>query len=283
MNFLDAAAIYAQLGFKVIPLRPMSKETFAGIGVYEATDDMAQLEKWHNECPTSNVAAGCGPESGILVVDVDKHHGGDKALADLIKQHGDIPNCPMSETPQGGWHLFFRYESRVGNSVGVLGRGLDVKSKGGYIVLPPSRWNGVKRGKKICDGGNYKWIRACRGTALPNMPGWMLKKLLPKETPPFAKQCIDHSNADVCQVEWLLGSIPNHAYGLWLKIGMALKDHFGNDGFALWVNWSGKGYGGFSRKECEAKWKSFKRTGVGLGSVFYEARLAGANFADMPK
>lgn len=278
MDFLKSAMPYAQLGFKVFPLRPGSKEAFTEHGVYDASGDPVQIEEWGREYPNANIAVGCGPESGICVVDIDKHHGGDETMKALIRRHGECPKGPLQRTPQGGFHQFFAYDKRVGNSVGVLGKGLDMKSKGGYVVLAPSVWDGHKRGVKVSDGGVYRWIRAPRGNHLPFMSGWMIKAVMPKPVPPFAKRQIDHSDASVAQVEKVLSFVSNHDYGVWIKIGMAIKAQFGDAGFNLWANWSSGNYSSFNVKECEAKWRSFKRKdGINIGSVFYEARKAGAD------
>jgi hypothetical protein len=41
-------------------------------------------------------------------------------------------------TPSGGWHLFFRYDARLRNSVSKIGAGIDVKTEGGFVVAPGS-------------------------------------------------------------------------------------------------------------------------------------------------
>lgn len=288
MDFLEQALIYCSMGFKIIPLKPMSKEAFTPHGVYDATDNLEQIKEWASQISSANMGLGCGPESGVCVLDVDKHHGGDKKLADLIKKNGDFPKCPMSLTPRGGNHLFFAYDKRVGNSVGSktsgLGIGLDVKSKGGYVVLPPSYWDGMTKGKKVCEGGEYRWVRAPRGNNLPMMPEWMITKLMPKPIPAFSQRQIDRSDASIEEIESALKFINNENYGTWVKIGMAIHSKFGDAGFDLWLNWSGNGYANFSVKECERKWRSFKRnTGVSIASVFYEARISGADLSKIFK
>lgn len=293
MDFLSAAERYVRLGFKVFPLKPLSKVPLTEHGVLDATDDMDVLAHYVRNHPDANIAVGCGPDSGITVIDVDRHHGGVESLKELIKKHGDIPQCPMAQTPQGGFHLYLGNDTRIGNSVGVLAKGVDVKSQGGYVVLPPSYWDGfkMKRGKdgkrkrvQVCDGGTYKWLRAPLGSRMPVMPAWILKLLLPKPMPKFAPKHWDKTNTDLAQVAKALKFIPNYDYGTWTMAGMALKLDFGAAGYDLWCDWSATGYADYSPQECGAKWKSFKRgDGVHVASIFHAARQAGADLKNIFK
>lgn len=291
MNFLDASALYVSIGFKVVALQPGSKVPFGGSnGVDDATDDSAILDEIVRQHPDANIGVGCGPDSGITVVDVDRHAGGFESLKALIAKHGDIPQCPMAQTPQGGFHLYFANDDRVTNSVGTLAKGLDVRAKGGYVVLPPSRWDGTKMkrvdGKKqlvkVCEGGDYRWVRAPLGHSMPPMPQWMLKLLLPKPVPRFAPKQWDESNASLAQVAKALKHVSNIDYGTWTRMGMGLKATFGDEALPVWTNWSCNGYTDFDERECLRKWQSFKRnTGITVGTVFYEARAAGAELKEI--
>ena len=284
IDFLEQAFIYCGMGFKVIPLKPMSKEAFTPHGVYDATDDENTIGEWASATPTANIGFACGPEANATVVDVDRHHGGVETMAALVKRHGELPKCPMSQTPRGGYHLIFAHDKRVGCSTNVLGKGLDVKSKGGYIVLPPSEWDGFTKGKKVCDGGVYKWIRAPRGTSFPAMPDWMIKKLMPKPVARFNPKSWDKTDASLVDAAKALKYISNHDYGVWIDLGMAMKSGFGDAGFDLWDNWSCSGYTDHNSKECRAKWRSFKRNdGIQIGTLFYHARLAGADLTQIFK
>lgn len=283
MDFLKSAIPYVKLGFRLFPLKPGSKEAFTPNGVYDATMDIGQIEEWGQQYPTANLAVGCGPDSGICALDIDKHHGGVETLKALTRRHGELPKAPMQQTPHGGFHMFFAYDKRIGNSKGSktngLGPGLDVKSKGGYVVLAPSFWDGYKRGKEVLPGGgHYKLVRAPRGPHMPFMPGWMINILMPKSIPPFAKRQIDMGDATIAQVVQALKCVSNHDYSVWVKMGMAIKSEFDDTGYDVWLNWSSAGYSEFSEAECRKKWASFKRSqGVTIASVFYEARAAGAD------
>jgi len=62
----------------------------------------------------------------------------------------DIPGTVSAETQSGGTHILYRLPGgvTVPNSRSKLGRGIDIKSAGGYIVAPGSD----------IDGRPYRWF-----------------------------------------------------------------------------------------------------------------------------
>lgn len=62
----------------------------------------------------------------------------------------------------------------------------------------------------------------------------------------------------------------------WLKIGMALHAEFAgsDEGFDLWSHWSRQSLK-FDERDQNQKWKSFRRSGVGIGTLFEIARAYG--------
>ena len=286
MDFLTIASAYINMGYKVLPLRPGTKQAFVKRGVYEATDDIKTIERWAKLYPNANIAAACEP-SGFTILDIDRHHGGVETLKDLTKKFGELPRAPIQQTPRGGYHMFFRFEDGVRNSTGDatrgLGAGLDIKSRGAYITLSPSYWDGLQRGKRIHEGGKYKWLRAPRGNALPKFPRWIINKLKPKPVTPFKPSTPNLSDVDLASVEKALAAVPNSNYDVWVRMGMALKTEFGDAGYTIWADWSQAGYKEFSAGHCKAKWRSFKHGGVTIGSLFYEARTAGFDMNEIIK
>ena len=44
-----------------------------------------------------------------------------------------------SITPSKGMHYFFKYpKDGIGSNAGIVGKGIDIRGDGGYVVLPPS-------------------------------------------------------------------------------------------------------------------------------------------------
>ncbi len=82
----------------------------------------------------NNVGLRTGQASGLFVLDVDS--GGDESLAAL----GALPTTYTVRTGSGGRHYYFRMPEGepLGNSAGRLGKGLDTRGEGGFVVAPPS-------------------------------------------------------------------------------------------------------------------------------------------------
>ena len=90
------------------------------------------------------IGCACGP-SGLFVIDLDveadfKGHDGDApsftALSALEEQYGELPATLTVSTPRNGQHLYFRGTGK--STTSVLGTGIDTRSEGGYVILPPS-------------------------------------------------------------------------------------------------------------------------------------------------
>jgi len=118
----------------------------------------------------ANIGIATGPASGILVLDIDGERGRD-SLRDLLSQHRlkktliAITGRVDDGGKQSGWHLYFKYPtgSSIGNSLGPLGDGIDVRGRGGYVVAPPSIH---------ASGQKYRWRYEERGLA--NLPESLL-------------------------------------------------------------------------------------------------------------
>jgi hypothetical protein len=144
MSFLEIAMPLAANRFKIFPVRPLTK--VPGIEAFpkRATDDRKTIEKWNEQYPNYNVGISTtafGANEALLVVDVDVKDGknGNETLHQL-----ELEGCPFPETfeqltPTGGRHLVYRVPEPVKQGTDVLGRGLDVRSRGGYILGSGSR------------------------------------------------------------------------------------------------------------------------------------------------
>ncbi|HPC94987.1 MAG TPA: bifunctional DNA primase/polymerase [Sedimentisphaerales bacterium] len=137
---------------------------FAPHGVKDASLDGNEICRWFGNGEVLNVGVATGPESGIVVLDVDKRHGGVESLKGL----GDLPRTATVKTG-GGWHYYFKCPEGVDirNSAGKLGPGLDVRGAGGYVVAPPSMH---------ASGVPYKWLVDPRG-GLADLPRPILDRL----------------------------------------------------------------------------------------------------------
>lgn len=132
-KLLESALEYCRQGFSVIPLQPRGKKPLVEWTEYytrKATEE--EIREWWTKQPNANIGLVTGEISGMVVVDVDVHRGGDpKRVFDLA------PTNMISRTGQGGYHLLYAYDNSLSrNKVGK--NGVDVRSNGGQIVAPPS-------------------------------------------------------------------------------------------------------------------------------------------------
>jgi hypothetical protein len=141
---LKASLAVARNGKPVFPCRPGGKEPLTRRGHIDATTDPRKIHMWWKRWPSANIAVPTGKRSRVLVIDVDPDKGGEESLALLEDSHGALPKTRTHHTGSGGVHYLLTYPegSEIRNSAGKLGRGLDVRAEGGYIIVPPSRTTG---------------------------------------------------------------------------------------------------------------------------------------------
>jgi hypothetical protein len=172
-----AALAYAASRWPVFPVAPGSNApplitSWPGL----ATTNRAIICGWWEWRPRANIGLHC---RDLFVLDIDPRHNGLASLDILIAKHGRLPPTPTQRTPSGGWHLLFRGTAPgIGNSAGhpALGPGLDVRTTGGYIVLPPS----------ARPDGRYRWCRERTPDDLPlaPTPDWLLELAATPRHPP---------------------------------------------------------------------------------------------------
>lgn len=184
------AGKYAALGWWIFPLHSITSEGKCTCG-YEcgspgkhprtprgfkdASVEAAVLDEWWTKWPDANIGLSLG-HSQLVAVDVDPRNDGDTSLADLEKYNGALPKTRMSLTGGGGLHYVYKLPDgldRVASSVPAPG--VEIKSWGGYIVLPPSRHALSKRG--------YVWDVG-QGEEITAAPFWLCQRLSKKEQYP---------------------------------------------------------------------------------------------------
>ena len=139
-------------------------------GLADATTDRERIAAWWTRWPDANVAILTGH---LVVIDVDGPDGPDgrAALAALERDHEPLPATLRARTHQGE-HLYFTApDDTIACSVGRLGRGLDVRGRGGYAIAPPSQHH---------HGQRYRWTH--HGPAAP-LPAWLAALLTPPAVP----------------------------------------------------------------------------------------------------
>ncbi|UPT43997.1 MULTISPECIES: bifunctional DNA primase/polymerase [Streptomyces] len=162
-HLLTAALDAAERGWHVFPLRPADKRpALHGETACPRTGDCAAgHRKWEQRATTDpdrihkawsagpfNVGIATGP-SGLIAVDLDPVKATDPngtpdgvtSLQALCERAGQpVPTTYRTRTASGGHHLYFTAPGgvRLGNSAGKLGKHIDTRAHGGYVVAAGS-------------------------------------------------------------------------------------------------------------------------------------------------
>ena len=166
-------------------------------GVKDATADRTIIKAWWKRWPDANIGIATGPMSGIFVLDVDGDVG-KASLAELQAEHGRLPKTVTVKTGKGR-HRYFRCDgARVGNTAGRLGKGIDVRGDGGYVVAA---------GSVHVSGALYRFVdgRGLDEIEIAPAPNWLLDLVTAKgaatdepvavEIPPVPPAKLDRARA----------------------------------------------------------------------------------------
>ena len=141
-----------------------------------------------------------GNDQALIVIDVDVKNGKDgrKSLEALEAEGFLLPDTLKHKTTSGGEHLIFSSPVAGKTGVNILGHGLDIRSRGGYIVAPGS----------VIDDSPYKVLD---DNAIKPAPAWLVTRL--KASPIKEKQKVDLSkinqdNAIRAATKYLIDNAP---------------------------------------------------------------------------
>lgn len=109
-----------------------------------------QIRAWWTEHPKAMIGIVTGVISGISVIDADLYKMSDEEKAEFQKIFPSV-KTPTAISPHGGEHYYFKYHAEIPSR--AVGKYVDAKSNGGYIVAPPSAANGT---------GSYRWQEGMR-------------------------------------------------------------------------------------------------------------------------
>lgn len=180
------ALAYAAAGWQVFPLHPYDcncpgtrtrpgcatnekargKVPHTVHGVLDATTDLDQVAAWWTRWPNANI--GGRLPAGVIAIDIDPRSGGLETWAAIVAEHGDIETrTAISGRGDGGRHLYVNHPG--GTIKAGLGAGIDIKTHGGYTVLPPSI--------HAATGNRYQWHDVMAPIIAP--PTWLASMLRP--------------------------------------------------------------------------------------------------------
>ena len=142
----------SSFGFRVFPLNSVDDENHCtcknikcnsagkhpvlkGSWKKYATTNIETIKKWKNEYKNINFALLTGTYSEqtkkyLIVIDVD------------ASEHTILSVLPKTfyyKTGSGGYHFWYWSDFLIKNSVSLIENKVDVRGKGGYIVIPPAR------------------------------------------------------------------------------------------------------------------------------------------------
>lgn len=263
-KILKAAREYIALGWFVFPLHTVGKGRVCSCGsnpcsdagkhprlargLKEASLDPEQIEKWFGENSSpSNIGIVTGERSGITVIDIDTadDKGGAETWAEIVKEHGE-PQTLIAQTGSGGMHLIFAYNSALKTASNVLGKGIDCRNDGGYIVAAPSNHK---------SGGKYSWLNW--GDKILTLPAHLSRK---KETRGRKrKDDMYRSKYSLEQIASMLEVIPADDRDLWRSVGIILGREFKrtDEAWSLYVSWAGSAGGKKGRGHDEIMHECF--------------------------
>lgn len=293
---LEQALEYASQGFRVFPLfyvvkgglcscrskkpcKRIGKHPMTQNGVQDATLDEAQIRQWWTETPWANIGLATG-HGGLIVMDVDDagEKTGSETLKALVERYGSLPETRMVRTGSGGRHFYFYSAHEIANSAGKVGKYIDIRGYGGYVILPPS--NHVS-------GNKYQWLNDLRPA---DMPPWlenlaMVSKIdlaadSPGENDPAIKDAREKDQTNKLTGDQLIRLLdyipPDCDRDTWWQVGAALKKELGDKkGFEAWDAWSKKAPDKYDSKVMPVQWNSFTDKGLTAGTIHHFAKTLG--------
>lgn len=219
MTFLEQARKLALEGFYVFPLNPGRKTPAIPDFAELATRDLEKIDPFWIDpvmeliqpmnigISTSNFGDG----EALLVIDIDDKDGrcGSDTLFNLEAAGFFFPPTRTQKTPSGGTHLIYRVKEALKQGADVLGSGLDIRSRGGYIVAANS----------VTEAGHYEMD----ARPIAPAPEWLVTRLRtfeprgegpsPKEAASLPKKEINQDMANERARAYLEGEAPHAVQG----------------------------------------------------------------------
>lgn len=158
MTHFEHALEYLERGWSIIPIKPGSKlPVIPSWRQYQKTKPTGdEVRRWWEQYPDANIALICGAISGVIVVDVDTHHGG-------VTDGLELPPTLVAKTGGGGFHYFYKWnKDLIGAKVGIR-TGIDIRSEASYVVVAPSLH---------ASGNLYEWMTDA-DEEIADPPGWL--------------------------------------------------------------------------------------------------------------
>lgn len=225
---------------------------------------------------------------GIVILDFDG------SLTDISQDHPHIAesleNAPrVTSTKKDAAKFIFTVPKGLWGDVKGKGlRKIAGRASSGYEILWGRRQGviyGEYPGGKTSTKGQYRLFGDLNN--IPEAPAWLIAEMKAPPQPVQQKKDLDLSDRtedEIAQIIHECLSVISHQ-GLgsrehWIRVGMAIHSALPNDmGLALWSFWSSQDpdFAGEwedsddNHTPCTTAWYSFKKTGIGLGTLIWLA------------
>jgi len=169
-TMLAAALRYAKAGWPVFPCK-QGEKTPAGYlvpnGVLDATTDEPQIMNWWASNPNLNVAIATGyPGPDVVDFDVKNDKAdGENSYHKLNTVHLLGGSFAIMITPSGGAHVYFAGTEQHNGALAKVG--VDFRSKGGYVLAPPSHVTERDELGVVTSEGDYVVLKRRDPTGVP--------------------------------------------------------------------------------------------------------------------
>jgi len=255
---------YLDAGLCVIPLRNGQPQIQWGKYMSELPP-LDEVQKWgkYNE-----YALVCGAVSGVVALDIDTD---DAAIIAKVEAIAGV--SPVKKKGSKGFTAFYRYN---GEKTQQWGKVVEILSNKHLTTIPPSK----HRIKDL----NYTWIDGVEliGADLPMLADnfiAIMDLLYPKASNGYLPR-IEYTERtiEIEQARKMLDYIsPDCDRDTWIRMGMALRDEFGDLACNLWHEWS-SGSQKYKQGDAQSVWRSFHGHGIGIGTLVMEAQSRGFHF-----
>jgi hypothetical protein len=174
-----ALQVVENYDWKVFPVNTINKQPLIKGWQHKATNNLQSINDLFSKFDNCMIGLPTGPINGISVIDFDIKNNVN-GLQNFFNKGFTVNNTSCVLTPSGGFHLYFRTNQlKLPNIVSsVLGKGVDFKGAGGYVVCPPS----------ISKSGQYIWSkkRPKPKEGIKELPPYLIKILNSKKSNTFA-------------------------------------------------------------------------------------------------
>ena len=255
----DEAIKLAELGIRVIPIKPGQKYPPMQAWQDKASNDIHVVNDWWTNQYSGygiGIATGQTKHGRIFVLDVDdrEEYKGSDTLHDLQEKYGQLPETVTAITGTGGQHLYFYCDEDIRNDAGSrLGVGLDIRGTGGQVLAAPTIHP---------NGRAYQWEHGAspHERKPAKAPDWLVKLLtkqpemvkpvgqpdnfLTDPNTPSARYCARTTWEELLIPDgWTLAKTDRHGEQHWVRPGKDPRDgtsatigHNGNDALIVFTS-----------------------------------------------